>query len=224
MSLQDHIAILTHSSLGEATPNKKKAGNPLQFYAKILFPPAAGNELAELAKSIAPGGSLTGVQVGVKTNAQSDSPVPGIPGDWFVVRASTQFAPDVRDRAGQPMPQETHKAQIKAAFYPGRRIRAILSPFAWTYDKKNGISFNLTAIMDAGDGERLNIGTEAMVTNAFAQYADASATDQTGKASDGNPNPFGNAAPAAETPAVQADPNANPFQQGAATGAANPFG
>lgn len=222
MSLDSHIAILTHSSLAEATPNKKKVGNPLQFYAKIAFPPEAGADLAQLAKDVAPGGSLSGVQVGVKTNAASDTPIPGIPGDWFIVRAATQYAPAVIARNGQRLDQETHKAAIKAAFYPGRRIRAILSAFTWTYDKKNGVSFNLVGVMDAGDGERMNIGTEAIVGNTFAQYADASAPDQTGKASNGQDNPFGNAAPATAAAEPASASNANPFQQTTAS-AGNPF-
>jgi len=230
MALQDHLAILTHSSLAEATPNKKKPGNPLQFYAKVAFPPEAGSDLLELVKSVAPGGNTTGLQMGVKPNARTESPIPGIPDDWLVVRASTQFAPAVIARNGDRLDQETHKAAIKAAFYPGRRVRVILSAFAWTYDKKNGVSFNLTGVMDAGDGERMNIGTEAVVTNAFAQYADASAPDQTGKASSGQDNPFGNTVVAGTaTTAIVADGTVgapktdNPFQQSGA-GADNPFG
>lgn len=226
MSLQDHLAILTHSSLAEATPNKKKAGNPLQFYAKVAFPPEAGNDLLELVKSVAPGGNTTGLQMSVKPNAKTESPIPGIPDDWLVVRASTQYAPAVIARNGERLDQETHKAAIKAAFYPGRRVRVLLSAFAWTYDKKNGVSFNLSGIMDAGDGERMNIGSEAAVHNAFSQYADASAPDQTGKASNGQDNPFGNAptgTAAVNNGALVQDANANPFQQPAAV-TGNPFG
>lgn len=231
MSLQDHLAILTHSSLAEATPNKKKAGNPLQFYALVAFPPAAGGDLAELAKGVAAGGSLSGVEVGIKTNGAvipgitaRATPIPGIPADWFIIRASTMFAPAVVARDGERLDQETQKAAIKAAFYPGRRVRVILEAFSWTYDKRPGVSFNLTGVMDAGDGERMNIGSEAGINDAFSKYADASAPDQTGKASNGQDNPFGNSVKA-EEPKAETPKSDNPFQQPATGGgdANNPF-
>lgn len=235
MAIADHVATLLYSSLDQARPNKNKVDkttgtHPMEFYALVAFPPSAQNDLVELAQSRAAGGSLTGVAVGVKTNASTDKPIPGIPGDWLIVRAATQYAPQVLNRAGKTLERPADEATIKSGFYPGREVRVLISPFAWDYKGKKGISFNLDGIMDAGDGTRLNIGAEAQVANAFGKYADASAPDQTGKASNGQDNPFGNAVAGTATTAVVADgtvgaptSNSNPFQQSAA-GTGNPFG
>jgi len=215
MSLTDHIAILTHAALAAPVVNQKKAAKPLEFYALLAFPPAAGNDLAELAKAVAPGGNLAGQSMTVKPNAKQDKPLPGIPGDWLVVRAATQFAPFIADEHGKQLEQGNadHASLIRSKFYAGKKVRASLTAYAWTYDKKPGISYNLAGVMEAGDGERLNIGS-GVTANAFEKYATAGESAA---------NPFaGNTA----TTTVAAPPEqANPFAQtGAAPAAANPFG
>jgi Protein of unknown function (DUF2815) len=231
MAITDHIAILAHSSLDVPRVNRLNPQKPASFYAQIAFPPSAASELAALAQAVAPGGNLAGLEVGVKTNGALAKPLPGIPADWFVVRSSTQFAPYVADGAGNQLDQNnpaTH-GMIKTQFYAGKKVRAALSAFAWTYAAtgKRGISFNLNGVMAADEGERLNIGA-GVVVNAFQQYADPSkaasnvvvpgANAQTVAATPAG-NPFGTQT--AAQPAAQPAASANPFAQQVAAG--NPF-
>ena len=170
----DFVAILAHSSLAMARPNKLKPGSPPTFYAEVCFPPEAGGALQALAAAVAPGGQLGGLEIGVKLNSQKQKPIPGVPGDWLVVKSSTQFAPYVADSSGAQIVQgdAAANARIQATFYAGKKVRAALSAFAWAHAQTNrrGISFNLTGVLEAGDGERLNIGS-GVTANAFAKYA-----------------------------------------------------
>lgn len=210
MSLDQHVAILAHSSLDVPRVNRLNPQRPASFFAQIAFPPAASADLQALAAAVAPGGNFAGLEVGVKTNSQLAKPLPGIPGDWFVIRSSTQFAPYVADGAGNHLDQNNpaNHGVIKSAFYAGKKVRAALSAFFWTYQAtgKRGISFNLQGLMAADDGERLNIGA-GVIVNTFQQYADPS------KAA-GNV-----AAPGASAPLVAQAPTGNPF--GAQTSAGN---
>lgn len=222
MALTDHVAILAHSSLDVPRVNRLNPQKPASFYAQIAFPPAAAGDLQALAAAVAPGGNLAGIEVGVKTNGQLAKPLPGIPSDWFVVRSSTQFAPYVADGAGNQLDQSNpaSHATIKTQFYAGRKVRAALSAFAWTYPAtgRRGISFNLQGVMASDEGERLNIGAGVMV-NAFQQYADPA------KAASVTPVPGANAATTAATQVAQtaaAAASANPFVQTTAA-AVNPF-
>jgi len=219
MAITDHIAILAHSSLDVPRVNKLNPAKPASFYAQVAFPPTAGADLQALAAAVAPGGNFAGLEVGVKTNAQLAKPLPGVPGDWFVIRTSTQFAPYVADGAGNQLDQSNpaNHGTIKTQFYAGKKVRAALSAFAWAHAAtgRRGISFNLQGIMAADEGERLNIG-QGVVVNAFQQYADPS------KAAGATPVPGANAT---EQPAN----NGNPFggqqqaQSGAPAQSANPF-
>lgn len=215
MALTDHIAILTHAALAEPVVNKKKASKPSEFYALIAFPPAAGNDLADLAKQVAPGGNLAGLSMNVKPNSKQSKPIPGVPDDWFIVRAATQFAPYIADAHGRQMDQSTDAAAIRTKFYAGKKIRAALTAFAWNYDGKPGVSYNLSGVMEAGDGERLAIGNSAGA--AFEKYADKSEPAAAPAPAASNPFNTGGSNPAAT--------GDNPFAQtGTGTGAAaNPF-
>lgn len=237
MALHEHIGILLHSSIDEARPNQKKidktTGKPIiERFAVVAWPPEAANELASLVRAVSPGGDMS--KLGHNPVSRNDNrkdqkgksvaPYPGIPGDWFVARSKTQYEPTIMARIGQKLNGSEHKDIIRSAFYPGRRVRVEIAPKYWGNDG-GGVSFYLTGIMDAGDGERLNIGTESQASQNFAQYADASAPDQTGKASNGQDNPFGNTAAAGVS---HADTGAaaktdNPFQQSTAS-TGNPFG
>ena len=224
MSLDQHVAILAHSSLDVPRVNRLNPQKPASFYAQIAFPPAAAADLQALAAAVAPGGNFAGLEVGVKTNAQLSKPLPGIPADWFVIRSSTQFAPYVADGAGNHLDQNNpaNHGVIKSTFYAGKKVRAALSAFFWTYPAtgKRGISFNLQGLMASDDGERLNIGA-GVIVNTFQQYADPS------KAA-GQTQPFG-----ANAPTVASTPVGNPFaaqqaqaqqpQAAASAASANPF-
>lgn len=216
MALTDHIAILTHAALAEPVVNKKKANKPSEFYALIAFPPAAGNDLADLAKQVAPGGNLAGLSMNVKPNSQQSKPIPGVPGDWFIVRAATQFAPYIADAHGCQMDQSTDAAAIRTKFYAGKKIRAALTAFAWNYDGKPGVSYNLAGVMEAGDGERLAIGNSAPA--AFEKYADKTAPASTSQPAQNNP--FGSSTTQGASSGSIAGGD-NPFAQTGA--AANPF-
>lgn len=215
-NLIDHVAILTSSALATAQVNKLKPQRGPEFYAVIAFPPAAGAALHALCQTVA---TLTpDIQVNVKPNASTKKPIVGIPPDWFIVRASTQYAPFVADESGKQLVQDVpaDAARIRQCFYAGKRVRASLSCFAWSHATGGkGVSFNIDGIMAVEDGERLAIGGGAMV-NAFEKFAQAPAA---GAAA----NPFAGAAPApAASPAAAPATNANPFAQ-SAPAAANPF-
>lgn len=233
MSLMDHVSIITHNALAAATPNKLKAGNPLEFFALIAFPPAAGAELQALAQQAAAGAPLGNFEIGVQTNSQKGAKaLPGIPGDWFVIRAATQFPPYICDATGKQLEQgnPADETVIKTAFYAGKKVRAALSAFAWDFKGKKGISFNLQGVMDAGEaGERLNIGV-GVVANAFAGYAIPNATPATQQSAPGANaqtieqsnagNPFAAQGQAQAQPAQSANPFA---QQGQPASNGNPF-
>lgn len=214
-NLIDHVAILTSSALATPQVNKLKPGRGPEYYAVIAFPPAAGLALQALCQQVAT--LAPDVQVNVKPNASTKKPIVGIPPDWLIVRASTQYAPYIADVSGKQLVQDNpaDAAAIRQQFYAGKRVRAALSAFAWSHATGGkGVSFNVDGIMAVEDGERLAIGNGAMV-NAFEKFAQPAAA---GAAA----NPFAGAAPA-PTPAAAAVPaaNANPFAQAGA--AANPF-
>lgn len=220
-NLIDHVAILTSSALATAQVNKLKPLRAPEFYAVIAFPPAAGLALHEICKAAgaaAFGGLGADVSIRVAPNASTKRPIPGVPGDWLIVRASTQYAPYVANEAGKQLVQDNpaDAALIRSGFYAGKRVRAALSAYGWTHPQSGkGISFNIDGVMAVEDGERLAIGNGAMV-NAFEKFAQAPAAGAGGAA-----NPFAGAAPA---PAVApaAAPAADPFAQPAAQ-TANPF-
>lgn len=221
-NLIDHIAILTSSALSAAIVNKLKPQRGPEFFAVIAFPPAAGAALHEICKTAgaaAFGGLGADVSIRVQPNASTKRPIPGIPGDWLIVRASTQYAPYVANEAGKQLVQDSpaDAALIRSGFYAGKRVRAALSAYGWTHPQSGkGISFNIDGVMAVEDGERLAIGNGAMV-NAFEKFAQAPAAGATA-------NPFAGAEPApAPAPAAAPAANANPFAQPQQTQAANPF-
>lgn len=231
MALTDHVAILAHSSLDAPSINRLNPSKPAAFYAQIAFPPAAGAELQAILSAVAPGGSLAGQEIGAKRNDALAKPLPGVPGDWIVARASTQYAPYVADGAGVQMDQNNpaSHALIKSTFYAGKHVRAALTAFAWNHTStgRKGISFNLTGIMAAADGERLNIGG-GVVVNQFSQYANPAAAavapapaQVVEQAPQGNP--FATQQAQAFAAAIPAAVSANPFAQTAAPASANPF-
>lgn len=215
-NLIDHVAILTSSALAIPQVNKLKPGRGPEFYAVIAFPPAAGQALMAICQ--AAGTLAPDVQVNVKPNASTKKPIVGIPGDWLIVRAATQYAPYVADESGKQLLQDKPEdsAKIRQGFYAGKRVRAALSAFAWNHPTGGkGISFNIDGVMAVEDGERLAIGNGAMV-NAFEKFAQAPAAAAAA-------NPFAPIAPAVEPGiVVGASAAANPFAA-AGTAAANPF-
>ncbi|WWQ12969.1 hypothetical protein PQ43W_23 [Ralstonia phage PQ43W] len=235
MALTDHIAILTHHALAVPVPNKEKQ-HRLEYYALLAFPPAAANDLAEVARAAIGGAALDNYEVGVKTNAQrGEKALPGVPGDWFIVRAATQFPPYVCDAAGNHMSQAVpeHAAAIRTTFFAGSRVRAALSGYPWNYNSKLGVSFNLSGVMQTAEvGERLNIGS-GVVANAFAKHANPAGASVPSSNPAGNPfgqpapaqvQGFGTGAAGAPQPAQPqqaAAPGGNPFAQPATAG--NPF-
>lgn len=231
MSLDNHIAVLTQSSLAVAVANKKKPTKPNEFYAVFAFPPAAAADLQAICQQVIGPASLSQFEVGIQTNAQKGAKaVPGIPGDWFIVRAATQYAPYIAAADGSQLDQSNpvHAQIIKTAFYAGRKVRAALSAYTWIYDGRHGISFNIEGVMDAAEeGERLNIG-QGKTVNAFAAHAKPGAVTgnvaamnanaETRPANNGNPFAVAGNAQSAAAPAAQ---GGNPFAQ--AAGSNNPF-
>jgi len=213
MSITDHVAILANSALATPLANKLKDGHPLEHFALLAFAPDAQVDLLAMIteRATASFGALhPDISLSVETNASRKKPLPGIPGDWLVVRGVSRFAPEIYGADGVQVtitPESTNA--IRQLFYAGRRVRVTLAAWAWSHPSgKRGISFNLNGIMDAGPGERLPIGN-----NSGAAFA--------GHAQQGQPapqqataNPFGGAQQATANPfaqAANAPQSANPF-------------
>lgn len=171
MALTDHVAILLGHSLDVPRLNKKKTRS--DFYAQFALPPAAINDVGALVAAVYPGTPLGSIDVNCKPNAQQDKPFPGVPSDWYVIRMASQFAPELYDAAGTLIP--SHEA--RARFYAGMRVRVHSSAWAWKNEfGKSGASFNLHALMDAGQGgDRLQIGGNSGFGQAFAAHANPNA-------------------------------------------------
>lgn len=231
--LAGYEAILTHHAIVTPQVNKFKAAKPLEFYGLIAFPAAAQADLWAILverATAAFGGMHQDVQHGIKTNATSKKPIPGVPGDALIVRAASQFAPEVYDADGSLLSQQNpaHIAAIKSKFFAGTKVRAILTPFHWTHPTGGrGISFNLAGIMLVpSDAQRLAIGG-VDTAGAFKQYAQAGAGNAAATGAASSPAAAANFAAGGNPGAVAAGAGtANPFAQaagGAAAGGANPF-
>lgn len=232
----DHVAILADNAVLNAVENKlkkeKDPSAPPEFYARVCLPPEAQQDLWNLIaeRATAAFGSSNNIKHGVKINSAQTKPIVGIDPNFIVVRASSQFAPELYDTDGTLLDRNNpvHVKIIRAKFFPGARVRSMFSPFNWTHKLSgNGVSLNLAGLMavDAPDAQRLAIGgvDTSGVASKFAKAgtggvpanltgnpggADVQSTAQAG-------NPFGNTTTA----------NANPFQQntGAVAQGANPF-
>lgn len=229
--LAGYEAILTHHAIVTPQVNKLKPTKPAEFYALIALPAAAQADLWAILVECATTafGHANNFEHGIKTNATSKKPIPGVPGDALIVRAASQYAPEIYDADGTLLnPQNpAHLQTIKAKFFAGTRVRTILTPYHWTFQGKNGVSFNLAGIMLVpSEAQRLAIGgvDTASAFKKFAQPGPGGLPATTGAPTDaaaafaagGNPGAVGGA-PAA---------NANPFAQqtsGAAGAGGNPF-
>ena len=251
MALTDHVAILLGHSLAVARLNKKKTR--ADFYAQIALPPAAAPEVGALVADAYPGVPLASIEVNFKTNAEQPKPFAGVPADWFIVRMSSQFAPELYAADGVT-PIENAAARSK--FFAGMRVRIASSAWAWKNEfGKSGASFNLHGVMDAGQGgERLNIGgagagaafkahanpNAAVSASPFGAQAQERATPfgvppaQGGQSASAGAataaSTTGSAAPAAQVAAPAGNPfgaqpaaGGNPFAQGQAVNNGNPF-
>lgn len=223
MALTDHVGIIAQSAVINATPNRKKPGAPLQFYAQVAYPPAAGPDLNKMLQDTAAAANFTirfGVtKIGVQQNGMMSKPLPGIPSDWLVLRASSQFPPELYNEAAELIDRNdpSFATATRSRFFAGKRVRIQATPWYWP-NENGGLSWNLHAVMDAGEGgERIaGIGGGADPT-AFAKHAKAAAAPAAQQEAAPTANPFG-----APQQTAQPAQQANPFAQ--ATGSANPFG
>ncbi|ABR10555.1 BcepNY3gp20 [Burkholderia phage BcepNY3] len=229
--LAGYEAILTHHSIITPQINKLKPTKPAEFYALIALPAAAQADLWAILceRATSAFGHANNFEHGIKTNATSKKPIAGVPGDALVVRAASQYAPEIYDADGTLLnPQNpAHLQTIKAKFFAGTRVRTILTPFHWTFQGRNGVSFNLAGIMLVpSEAQRLAIGgvDTASAFKKFAQPGTGGVPATAGAPTDaaaafaagGNPDAAGGTLPA----------NPNPFAQqtGSAAGAGgNPF-
>lgn len=222
--LTDHIAILTQSAIATPAPNRKKPQAPHQFFALLAFPPAAFPDIKAQLEACAAANNVglrAGQKMGVILNSQKQPPLPGIPAEWWVLRAATQFAPEAYDLTARPVDRNAPDAvqRLRGMFYPGKRVRAQVTPYYWP-NEGGGFSWNLNAIMDAGEGgDRIQgIGGGADPT-AFQKHAKPVAAAVNSGA--GAADPF--VAAQAAQPAQAATQSADPFAQAAAPASANPF-
>ena len=228
--LAGYEAILTHHAIVTPQVNKLKPGKPAEFYALIALPATAQSDLWQIIvdRATQAFGRADGVEHGIKTNATSKKPIPGVPGDALVVRAASQYAPEIYDADGSLLnPQNpAHLQVIKSKFFAGTRVRTILTPFHWTFQGRNGVSFNLAGIMLVpSDAQRLAIGG-VDTAGAFKQYAQAGAGSAAAMGAASSPAAANFAAGGNPGAVATGAGTANPFAQaagGAAAGGANPF-
>ena len=229
MALQDHVAILLSHSLDVARLNKKKTKS--DFYAQIALPPAAVADVAALVAEIYPGIPLGSIEVNFKTNANQKTPVAGVPGDWYILRMASQFAPELYAADGKT---RYENATARSQFYAGMRVRVVGNAWAWKGDNGPAASFNLFGVMDAGvGGDRLAIGTGS-AGNAFAVHGNPNAAPAPSVAqmnanapvsAPNSANPFAQGGQAAQNAIADAAAKSegNPFAQAAAPASKNPF-
>lgn len=214
MAITDHVGILVAGSFDRPQVNKLKKDAPPQYYAVVAFEPAAGADLAESMASIAPGGNWQALQHGVKKNATLPKPYAGVPDDALIVRFSTQYPVEIYDQDGRNVaPSADNSAHIRSQLYAGQRVRINGAPYAWNFQGKQGLSWNLYGVMAVGGGER-----RAAAGGSFDAYLPKQRNDFE-SASASNQATAQSAPPANTTQA-----NGNPFQQSGGNTAANPFG
>lgn len=222
MAISDYVAILLGHSLDVAKLNKKKTRS--DFYAQVALPPAAVGALADLVAAVYPGVPLGTLEVNLATNAQQAKPFVGVPADWYILRMASQYAPELYAADGTT-PIAT--ANARAHFFAGMKVRIHTSAWGWKNEfGKQGASFNLHGLMDAGiGGERLSIGS-AGAGAVFATHANPNAqASMQSVAATAAETPAGNPFAAQQTQVAQpaaTTASANPFVQTTAA-AVNPF-
>lgn len=219
-------AILTHHALASAMPNKQKPNAAPEFYALLAYPATAQSAIWDVLveKATAAHNMPSGFSHGIKTNQASGKPIVGVAGDAIMVRAASQFAPEIYDADGTLLNRENpaHLQTIRAKFHAGCKVRAIVTPYSWDFQGKKGVSLNLAGIMFVpSDAQKLSIGGPD-VGGAFKKFAQPGAG--------GTPNLIGNPGGAdVQSNAFgaafgQPRQQSNPFQQnGAAAQSGNPF-
>lgn len=218
MALTDHVAIFARGALAAAVPNKKKPGAPVQFYSELAFPPSAFPDINAMLQQCAQERGVAiqpHMKMGVVPNGQKAKPLPGIPADWLVLRASSQFPPELYDATATIIDRAAAGVEnaIRGAFFSGKRVRAQVSPWFWPQEG-GGFSWNLHAVMDAGEGGERIVGLGGGADpSAFQKHAKAAPSMATAATVPGQPMSTAAAFTAA----------ANPFAQAPAVAAANPF-
>lgn len=179
-ALAGFTAILADNSVLAARPNKlkleKDPNAAPEFYARVCYPADAQQALWAVIAECATGnfGSTNGITHGIKINSSQKKPIAGIDPAAIVVRASTQYAPELYDSDGTVLDRQNpqHVKIIKEKFFPGAHVRAVLSPFPWNHKLSgNGVSLNLAGLMavPAENVKRLAVGG-VDTSNAFAAY------------------------------------------------------
>jgi hypothetical protein len=87
----------------------------------------------------------------------------------ILVNCKTKFKPAVVDAARIPIDNQDE-------FYSGCYVKAVISPYKWTYKKREGISFNVDAVQKVAEGERLG-GGPINVDDYFEVVEEAVSTD-----------------------------------------------
>lgn len=154
-------ALLTPRPVAKDKPDEKK------FQATLLLPP--GTDMAPFVAAVKFayrekfGADLTGQlrnppirKTGELASLQSAVESP----DWWFLRASSKFAPAVRDRANQPVTDEK-------LIYAGLYVRAYVSAYAWMHPQQGkGVSWNLDGVQILKAGEPFkavsNVSFEAL--------------------------------------------------------------
>lgn len=200
MAITDHVGTLVAGSFDRPQINKLKKDAPAQYYAVVAFEPSAGADLGDAMSGVAPGGNWASVQHGVKKNSTLPKPYAGIDDNALIVRFSSQYAPEIYDQAGAVVPAtQDNSAHIRSQLFAGQRVRINGAPYAWNFQGKQGLSFNLYGVMAVGGGER-----RATAGGSFDKYL----PEPGSQAPAGNADAFGSSQPQPTSTG-----NADPFQQ-----------
>jgi hypothetical protein len=216
MAITDHVGILVAGSFDRPQINKLKKDAPAQYYAVVAYEPSAGADLGAAMATIAPGGNWQSLQHGVKKNSALAKPYAGIADDALIVRFATQFAPEIYDESGKAVAaSQENSAHIRSQLFAGQRVRINGAPYAWNFQGKQGLSWNLYGGMAVGGGER-----RQAAGGSFDQYLPKQTSDfdqaaqqpaqQAAPGTQTNEHPFVQQNGAAAFSAPVADP-AKPF-------------
>ena len=204
MSITNHVGTLLYSALAKPQPNKTNPAK-IEFFATVAFPPSAGADLAAAMTAVTPNGTLAGQRLTVEANVKKAKPHAGIPDDWLIVRFTSgpDYAPELFTQTGDRiLANPVNSTEIASRFYAGQQVRVNGYPFHWkhTGSGSQGVSWNLSGLMEVGGGERRAGGNDS--ESAFAAYVDPNAA----------PAPTRTPAPApTRTPAPARGENTNPF-------------
>lgn len=156
-------AILSYPALDEPQPVMGDS-NKLKYGCALIFP--EGTDLKAMKKAATAAAKERWGNKGTATIRNQKNPLfrtdakDGYPEGCTFINVRSDRQPGVvsvypdPDNEGKPLPIAQDK--IKEEMYPGCRVRASLTAFAYDVNGNKGVSFGLNNIQKLGEGERLD--------------------------------------------------------------------